>query len=428
MKEESRNMRPGMEMSQDADKLLRGMGAGALEELTRNIMPWWIKNMPDRDGDGFYGRIDGCENIVADAPRGAILNARILWSFSAAWMKVPDPLYLEMAIRARNYIFRHFFDDLHGGTYWSLNSNGEPLETKKQIYSQAFFIYALSAYHTATGDRESLDRAVSLFRLIEKHSFDRERDGYFEAFTREWGELADLRLSEKDANEKKTMNTHLHLLEAYTSLYRIWPDGELRRQLSGLVRIFTHRIVDPVTSHLNLFFDEEWNCRSGIVSYGHDIEASWLLYEAAEVLGDADSVKGVALRIASAAHEGLAEDGSLWYERDDAQGHFDRDRHWWVQSEGVVDFLHAWQLSGDESWLELSANLLEYIFTHLVDADNGEWFWSIRADGTVNRDDDKAGFWKCPYHNSRMCLEIMSRQEAIEGRVLKNDPVDHPGE
>jgi len=421
-------MRPGMEMSQDADKLLRGMGAGALEELTRNIMPWWIKNMPDRDGDGFYGRIDGCENIVADAPRGAILNARILWSFSAAWMKVPDPLYLEMAIRARNYIFRHFFDDLHGGTYWSLNSNGEPLETKKQIYSQAFFIYALSAYHTATGDRESLDRAVSLFRLIEKHSFDRERDGYFEAFTREWGELADLRLSEKDANEKKTMNTHLHLLEAYTNLYRIWPDGELRRQLSGLVRIFTHRIVDPVTSHLNLFFDEEWNCRSGIVSYGHDIEASWLLYEAAEVLGDADSVKGVALRIASAAHEGLAEDGSLWYERDDAQGHFDRDRHWWVQSEGVVGFLNAWQLSGDESWLELSANLLEYIFTHLVDADNGEWFWSIRADGTVNRDDDKAGFWKCPYHNSRMCLEIMSRQEAIEGRVLKNDPVDHPGE
>ena len=407
---EPRNIQPGREMSKDADKLLRRIGAGALEELTRNILPYWIRNMPDRNGDGFYGRIDGRDNVVAEAPRGAILNARIMWSFSAAWMKVRDPLYLEMATRARDYIFRHFFDDLHGGTYWCLKSNGEPLETKKQIYSQAFFIYALSAYHAATGDRESLERAITLFRLIEKHSFDRERDGYFEAFTRGWGELADLRLSEKDANEKKTMNTHLHLLEAYTSLYRIWPDEELRRQLSGLVRIFADRIVDPATSHLNLFFDEEWNCRSSIVSYGHDIEASWLLCEAAEALGEADSISGVALRIASAAHEGLAEDGSLFYERDDAKGHFDRDRHWWVQSEGVVGFLNAWQLSGDKSWLELAANLFEYIIVNLVDSDNGEWFWSIRADGTVNRDDDKAGFWKCPYHNSRMCLEILARQ------------------
>jgi mannobiose 2-epimerase len=396
-------------MHRDAGMLMTEMRAGAMEELIRNIMPYWIKNMPDRDGDGFYGRIDGRENVVAEAPRGAILNARILWSFPAAWVKVRDPLYMEMATRARDYIFRHFFDDAYGGTYWSLKSNGEPLETKKQIYSQAFFIYALSAYHMATGDMESLDRAVSLFRLIEKHSFDRERDGYFEAFTREWGELADLRLSEKEANEKKTMNTHLHLLEAYTSLYKIWPDGELRRQLSGLVRIFTERIVDPATSHLNLFFDEEWNCRSTIVSYGHDIEASWLLCEAAEALGEAESTKGVALKIASAAHEGLAEDGSLWYERDDAAGHFDRDRHWWVQSEGVVGFLNAWQLSGDESWLELAAGLFEYIRTRLVDPENGEWFWSIRADGTVNRDDDKAGFWKCPYHNSRMCLEMLAR-------------------
>jgi mannobiose 2-epimerase len=407
---EPRNMPPGREISREADRLLREMGTGALEELTRNIMPWWIKNMPDRDGDGFYGRIDGRENVVSDAPHGAILNARILWSFSAAYLKLREQIYLEMATRARNYIYRHFFDDLHGGTFWSLKSNGEPLETKKQIYSQAFFIYALSAYHMATGDRESLDRAVSLFRLIEKHSFDRERDGYFEAFTREWGELADLRLSMKDANEKKTMNTHLHLLEAYTSLYRIWPDGELRTQLSGLVRIFTDKIVDPVTSHLNLFFDEEWTCRSSIVSYGHDIEASWLLCEAAEALGEAESVRGVALKIASAAHEGLAGDGSLFYEKDDAAGHFDRDRHWWVQSEGVVGFLNAWQLSGDESWLELSANIYEYIIANLVDSDNGEWFWSIRADGTVNRDDDKAGFWKCPYHNSRMCLEIMARR------------------
>jgi mannobiose 2-epimerase len=205
------------------------------------------------------------------------------------------------------------------------------------------------------------------------------------------------------------MNTHLHILEAYTSLYSVWPDPQLRKQLAGLVSTFTERIVDPVTSHLNLFFDEEWNQRSAIVSYGHDIEASWLLCEAADALGAADTIKGVALKIASAAHEGLADDGSLFYEKDDEAGHFDRDRHWWVQSEATVGFLNAWQLSGDNSWLELAANVLDYINTHLTDRENGEWFWSIRADGTVNRDDDKAGFWKCPYHNTRMCLEIMER-------------------
>jgi mannobiose 2-epimerase len=395
-------------MTEDTQRLLEEMRAEASEELTRNIMPYWIKRMPDNSRGGFYGRIDGHDNIIGDAPRGAILNARILWSFSAAYITVSDPVYLEMATRARDYILRHFFDDRHGGTYWSLDSSGSPLETKKQIYSIAFFIYALTWYHMATGDRESLDRAISLFRLIEEYSFDPDNEGYFEAFTRTWEEIDDLRLSEKDANEKKTMNTHLHLLEAYTSLFRVWPDPLLRERLAALVRIFTEKIVDPVTSHLNLFFDEEWHCRSTLVSYGHDIEASWLLHEAAVALGEGDSVRSTVLRIAAAAHEGLADDGSLFYERDDASGHFDRDRHWWVQAEAVIGFLNTWQVSGDTGWLELASSVFKYIRTHLSDRKNGEWFWSIRADGTVNRDDDKAGFWKCPYHNSRMCLWIMT--------------------
>ncbi len=403
-------------MKNDVSVILAEMKAAAMEELTRNILPWWIKKMPDASGGGFYGRIDGLENTVADAPKGGILNARILWSFSAAYLKVRDPLFLEMATRAREYIFRHFFDNRYGGTYWSLSGEGKPLDTRKQIYSQAFFIYALSTYHKATGDRESLDRAIELYRLIEKYSFDPGRGGYFEAFTREWGEIADLRLSAKDANEKKTMNTHLHVLEAYTALYRVWPDEELRQQLSGLVKVFAEHIADPETSHLILFFDEEWNRRSTLVSYGHDIEASWLLCKAAAALGEAEKVNGLALRIASAAHEGLAEDNSLYYEKDDAAGHFDRDRHWWVQSEAVVGFLNAWDLSSDASWLGMASDAFEYIRNNLVDRENGEWYWSIRADGTVNRDDDKAGFWKCPYHNTRMCLEILSRQEAVGSR------------
>jgi len=396
-------------MTLKPERLLAEMRVGAMEELTRNILPYWIRRMPDDKQGGFFGRIDGHDSVIADAPKGAILNARILWSFSAAHITVKDPLYLEMAYRAYDYICRHFFDDRHGGTYWSLTAGGEPLETKKQIYSIAFFIYALSWYHMASGDREALDRAVELFKLIEEHSFDKEFNGYFEAFNREWGEQADLRLSEKDENEKKTMNTHLHILEAYTSLYRIWPDERLRKQLSNLVHIFAERIVDVETGHLRLFFDEKWNCRSTIVSYGHDIEASWLLHEAASALGEQESTKGTVLRIAAAAHEGLADDGSLFYERDDAKMHFDRDRHWWVQSEAVVGFLNAWELSGDTSWLELASGAFDYIRARLTDSVNGEWYWSIRADGTVNCDDDKAGFWKCPYHNSRMCLEILSR-------------------
>ena len=396
-------------MTRILEHLPAEMKAGAQEELNRNILPFWIKRMPDDKEGGFYGRIDGKNNVIAGAPKGAILNARILWSFSASYITVKDPMYLEMATRARNYIFSHFFDEKYGGTYWCLRSNGEPLETKKQIYSLAFFIYALSWYHMATGDQESLEKAVELFKLIEKHSFDRGLNGYLEAFDREWGEISDLRLSAKDANEKKTMNTHLHILEAYTSLYKIWPDAKLKKQLLNIVHIFTEKIVDPVTSHLNLFFDENWNCRSSLVSYGHDIEASWLLYEAAAALGEEEEVKDISLRVAGAALEGLADDGSLIYERDDAINHIDRDRHWWVQAEAVVGFINAWELSGDRIWLGRAVKAFDYIKTHLVDHMNGEWYWSIRANGIVNTYDDKAGFWKCPYHNTRMCLEIIAR-------------------
>lgn len=384
----------------------------SLQELTVNILPFWMKQMTDDTCGGFYGRMDGLGNIISDAPKGAILNARILWSFSAAYRCLNDKSYLAAVHRAKDYIFKHFFDPEFGGTYWVLNSDGTPLDTKKQIYSQAFLIYAFSECYRATGDNACLDKAIELFHLIEDHSFDRERNGYLEAFDRKWGELADLRLSEKDANEKKTMNTHLHILEAYTNLYRVWPDSILRKQLRNMVEIFTGTIIDPVSSHLNLFFDEEWNCRSSVISYGHDIEASWLLYEAAEALGDKELLSGVAdvsLGVVNAASEGLTDDGGMIYERDDMRGHVDRDRHWWVQSEAVVGLINAWQLSGDRSFLDRAAKIFDFIMTRLSDRQKGEWFWSIRADGTVNTSDDRAGFWKCPYHNSRMCLEIMAR-------------------
>ena len=391
---------------------LQKLKAEVREVLISNIMPFWSGKMTDDQNGGFYGQIDGNDQVITTADKGGILNARILWTFSSVYIQEKNPVYLEMANRAKAYILAHFFDHENGGTYWTISQKGKPVDTKKQIYSQAFFIYAFSEHYRASGDESSLQTAIELFRIIEKHSFDPELNGYFEAYSRDWNLLEDLRLSEKDANEKKTMNTHLHILEAYTNLYRVWKDEDLKNQLRNLILLFLEKIVNPATKHLELFFDENWIPKTKIISYGHDIEASWLIDEAARVLGETnllDKVQKICIGIAEAACEGLQSDGSLYYEGDNAIGHLDKDRHWWVQAEGVVGFLNAYELTGNAQWLTKAQNCWSYISENLVDRVEGEWFWSISDSGIVNHKGDKAGFWKCPYHNSRMCLEIMMR-------------------
>lgn len=384
------------------------------EVLLQNILPFWSGKMMDDENGGFYGRIDGNDQIIHKADKGGILNARILWTFSSVYLQEKNPLYLEMANRAKAYVLAHFFDFEYGGTYWNISFDGKPVDTKKQIYSQAFFIYAFSEHYRATGDESSLQTAIGLFQIIEKYSYDPDLNGYFEAYSRDWILLEDLRLSEKDENEKKTMNTHLHILEAYTNLYRVWKDDRLATQLRNLIEIFIEKIVNQKTKQLDLFFDENWNAKSTIVSFGHDIEASWLIDEAARVLGDLvllAEVQKICIGIAIAACEGLQADGSLIYEMDKAISHLDTDRHWWVQAEGVVGFLNAWELTGNSKWLDKAQNCWKYISENLVDRIGGEWFWSISDSGIPNRNGDKAGFWKCPYHNSRMCLEVMRRND-----------------
>jgi mannobiose 2-epimerase len=293
------------------------------EELTHNILPFWMDKMPDEKNGGFFGQITGKDVLVSDAPKGGILNARILWTFSSAALHLKNKLYLEYAKRAKDYIFEHFFDAENGGTYWMLHADGTPADTKKQIYSQAFFIYAFVEYYRATGDMACLDKAKELFLLIEKHSFDKEKNGYFEAYSKDWVILEDLRLSDKDANEKKTMNTHLHILEAYTNLYRVWKDEKLKHQLKNLIEIFTSKIINSKTHHLDLFFDEDWAVKSKLVSYGHDIEAVWLLDEAAVVLGDPQVLKNVqekVIKVAIAASEGVQANGSIINEKNNATG------------------------------------------------------------------------------------------------------------
>lgn len=381
-------------------------------ELENNILPFWMKEMKDDEQGGFYGRISGDNVLDKSASKGAILNARILWTFSAAYRVLRKNEYLEMATRAKRYLLDYFYDFEFGGVYWEVDSAGNPLDTKKQIYAIGFAIYGLSEYTRATGDVEALDFAKKLFDVIEKYSFDADQNGYLEALTREWNPIADMRLSEKDENEKKTMNTHLHILEPYTNLYRVWKDERLKKQIHNLVNLFLDKILDSETYHLNLFFEDDWTNKYQIISYGHDIEASWLIHEAALVLGDKDLLKKVEpniIRIARAADEGLNTNGSMIYENLVAQGKVDRELHWWVQAENIVGHINLFQYFHDDKALEIALLCWNFVKCHLVDNEHGEWYWSLFSDGTVNKIDDKAGFWKCPYHNGRMCLEILER-------------------
>ena len=380
-----------------------------------------------------------------DAEKGAILNARILWTFSAAYRVLEKGELLEAATRAKDYLVDHFIDPEYGGVYWSVDYKGEPLDTKKQFYAIAFAIYGLSEYARATGDREALEYALDLYDCIEEHAFDDEQNGYIEACTREWGKIGDMRLSELDANYPKSQNTHLHIMEAYANLLRCLKEMRAQEQcdyvpaigsvlpvgisvppetmvsvegaLRNIISIFIDKILNPETNHLDLFFDMNWTRGAGhLESYGHDIECSWLLHEAALVLGDEnllEKVENVVQKVAKASEKGLREDGSMIHEANLDTGHVDDDLHWWVQAENVVGWFNIWQHFGDEEAFKKSEKCWHYIKENLVDYDNGEWYWSRHPDGTLNTVDDKAGFWKCPYHNSRMCLEIIERTAEV---------------
>ena len=397
------------------------MRAEMQDVLENNILRFWLDQMQDTEHGGFYGQMTGRGQLVKTADKGAILSARILWSFSAAYRVLHKPEYLDAATRMKDYILEHFYDKEYGGTYWSTDYLGQAKDTKKQFYAIGFMIYGLSEYARATGNREALDYAIQLYECIEEHAFDPQWGGYIEACTREWGTIADMRLSDLDANYPKSQNTHLHIIEPYTNLLRCLKElhaaessiFNLQSSIFNLINIFTDRILNPETHHLDLFFEMDWTRGAGrLESYGHDIECSWLMHEAALVLGDKkiiEKVEPVVLAVAKASEKGLQPDGSMIHEANLDTGYVDDDLHWWVQAENVVGWLNIYQYFGDEKALQRAVAGWEYIKRNLIDYEHGEWFWSRRKDGTLNLDDDHAGFWKCPYHNSRMCLETIER-------------------
>jgi mannobiose 2-epimerase len=392
-----------------------------ISELKGNILTFWMNEVMDSENGGYYGKITNDLQIEKEADKGCILNSRILWTYSCAYRLFKDDSYLKAAGYAYEFMMKYFWDKEYSGLYWSVDFKGKAIDKKKQIYNIAFGIYGLSEYYRATGCEESLEKAMELHRVLERYSYDDENKGYGEAYTREWKDIQDMRLSNKDLNSKKSMNTHLHILEAYTNLFRVWKDEGLKKKLSELINVTMEYIISKDTYQFKLFFDEKWNSLSGKISYGHDIEGSWLLYEAAEVLGEhniIEKAKKFSINMAKkVCEDGLdREFGGLFYERHE-NGSADEVKAWWPQAEAVVGFFNAYQLTGDKKYAIEAYNIWKYIDKNFIDKEFGEWFNELSKDGKVDNKMPKVSSWKCPYHNSRACFEIMERIRVIGGEV-----------
>jgi mannobiose 2-epimerase len=390
-----------------------------MEDELKRILAFWQTKTIDNENGGFYGRLDNNNKVFSNVPKGSVLNSRILWAFSAAYNLTGNKEYLSAAERAFNYIKDYFIDKEFGGVYWTVNYKGEPLDTKKQIYALAFAAYGLSEFHTSSKNEEARNLAIELYNTIVKYSYDKENGGYIEAFTQDWKELKDLRLGKKDANEKKSMNTHLHVLEGFANLYRVWRNEVLNEKIKELIYLFLNHITEADSGHLVLFFDENWNKKLNVISYGHDIEAAWLIQKSAEIVGNKElieKVKQQSIKLADAVTDGIDKDGGLWYEYDPEGDRLVKQKHSWPQAESMIGFFNAWQITGDEKYLQQSLASWDFVQKKIIDKKNGEWFWGINENNTL-MNEDKVGIWKCPYHNSRACIEIIKRISKCE---LKN--------
>jgi mannobiose 2-epimerase len=395
---------------------LQALNESVQRELREGLLPFWQTQVIDYQNGGFIGRMANDRTIDRRAVKGLILNTRLLWSYSALYRYAQADSLKTLATRAYDYLVDKFIDPEYGGAYWFLDAQGNPVDVKKKIYGQAFALYALAEFYRMTEDKKVLDLACRFFDLIEEHALDRRNGGYFETFERNWSESDDLRLSPVDMNEKKSTNTHLHLLEGYTNLYRIWKTKLLEQKITDLLKLFLAHIINQDTLHFNLFFDEEWTPKSERISFGHDIEGSWLLLEAATVLGQAEliaSVKEVSLNMARRVLQQCVDrDGGLFYEADPS-GIIDTDKHWWPQAEALVGFVNAYQLSGEDTYLKAAMKTWNFIEKHIVDKKDGDWFWRVSKERKPYKDDPKVSEWKSPYHSCRACLEIIERIDKI---------------
>ncbi|MFW6352789.1 MAG: AGE family epimerase/isomerase [Verrucomicrobiota bacterium] len=382
-------------------------------DLRGNLLPFWIEHVVNREKGSFHGELSNDLRVSPDVERGALLSTRILWTYAEAFTVYPEEEYKKMADYAFADLVRLYADRVHGGFIWSVDAAGQPLKTRKQVYGQAFAIYALATYHRATGHPEALELAKATFRLLELEARDPRHGGYREAFARDWSPIEDMRLSPIDLNAPKSQNTHLHLMEAFTALLRVWPDAEVKAAQAELLEVMLTRILDDSGRHLGLFFTDDWQRWNDTVSYGHDIEAAWLLHEAATVLGEPaihERIRQVTVNIAAETLRlAIDDDGALLYEGNPRDGVTKDHKEWWPQAEALVGFLDAYEISSEERFLRTARGLWDFIGAKLVDREHGEWFRGTDRTGNPLPGESKVSFWKCPYHNGRMGLEAVRR-------------------
>lgn len=401
-------------------KALLDLTAESLDKECHLIAKWWMNNSLDNEYGGFIGEIDFSGKIVLKANKGIILNTRILWFFSEAAHHFGEVTYRQIADRAYQYLLAHFDDKETGGVVWELDHQGTCVNGKKQTYAQAFAIYSLAAFYRLSQDPTALDKAFEYFELIEQFANEPQYGGYLEAFSQDWTALEDVRLSEKDLNSPKSMNTHIHVLEAYTCLYRVSGEPKVRDALKNVIQIILTKILDPNSYHLYLFQGLDWRDQSSSISYGHDIECSWLLWDALEVLGDTKlkaKYRSTVLKIAEVClAESMGDKGQVCDQLTLADNQKHPESFWWVQAEALVGFLNAFQLTGEQKYIIACEKIWYFTQEQHIDHDLGEWHWVALRDQNPDEPIYKAGFWKGPYHNGRAMMEgaVLLRQHIAE--------------
>lgn len=386
-----------------------GLKMAAESHLQKVIIPFW-KGLCDKEHGGYYGYVDSELRVKQDAVKGCILNSRILWFFSNASLALNSEECLRYARHAYEFLRKNFIDNKYGGVYWSVNCDGSVNDSAKHVYNQAFAIYALSSYYEAAGDEDALNTAWDLYWLTEGRC--RDGEGYNEAFSRDFTPVDNEQLSENGVMAQRTMNTLLHVFEAYTQLYRVTGDERVGKRIREILGLFEKYVYNPKLCRQEVFFDREWNTLIDLHSYGHDIEASWLLDLGCRVLDDEKLGEKADLMTSSMArqvYKSAYRNNSLRYECE--RGTENEMRVWWVQAEAVVGFFNAWEKSPDAGiFLEAACDIWNFIMENIVDSrDGSEWFEEVDQYGAPNVKKPIADPWKCPYHNGRMCLELIKR-------------------
>ena len=391
-------------------------------ELFNNILPFWFQMKTE---DGFVAALDNANQPIPGKPLGLIMVARLLWTYARAYGLYQDERHRELADHAKTVLIEKFADTENGGFYWTVDETGTALETKKQCYGQAFCIYAFSEHFEATGDEDSLVRARELFYLLEDKAWEPKSSGYLETFEADWTPLEKMRLGAEDLDAPKTMNNHLHMIEGYANLLRVAPNRETRNSCRRLLRVIKDKIILPDSPRFGLFYDMNWKLIDPVISPGHDIEGSWLLCEAAEIIGDEDlksEFKALAKKMAQLVLDTGLESGSSVYDEFQPGENGSETKCWWPQAEGVVGFFNAYELTGEERYLKASQSIWDFIKAKFIDRENGEWFWGVHSDGRL-MDKEKTGPWKSAYHNGRACFEMLTR---IPKRQASGSEFEHP--